>query len=125
MECLRRLLFIFLLLLFCALPVFSQDYILVPKNQMIELNRLSNLLLSQIELVESELLKTQNELNLLGISNNQLLKELETQKQLQKESEKLQKGLLMKTSFLVGGVCVVVGVGLGIGITALIVDKLK
>lgn len=133
---LKRSVFILLLLLFFALPLFSQDYISVPRVTLEKLLALEMSTQTKIDLLENELQKAKKE---LSISKNQTaelklyITELEQAlTELDKIHEQELKSLIassqakqIKTGFIVGGVCITVGVGIGIGIGFYISDKIS
>lgn len=136
---LRNFLFILVLLLFCvSFPLWSQA-ISMPLKSLQEIQSLNWSTQAQTEYLESELSKAEEKLKQAGISLTLADKELEKLentiaqlksdlaelKRIQEESMKSSKASSLRTNFVVGGVCIVVGIGIGVGLTVAILEALK
>ena len=142
----RRFLLSLLFLLFGGLSALSAQYVSVSIEKIRELRTFQNLLLKQIKESEKEQKLTQEALTeldreyldlksrywilvedyqTLQSTNSDLLTSLKKQKEQQKEWEKSLKKSNLRTNFIVGGVCFIVGVGAGVGITVAIINSLN
>lgn len=127
---LKRFLLLSVLLLFCALPLFSQGFVLAPIATLNELQILNNSVTNKLLTTVNSLIQQQLETEKwLGISkqqetliNNlsmalqdqeklliQISNDYEAQLTTQEELTRSLKAQNLKTSFIVGGVCIVVG----------------
>lgn len=143
---LRKFLFILVLLWFCVSPRLFSQSVLVERETLIELQNLNNSLNGKLLNTISSLIQQDLELEKwLGISKQQRLlinslsadlleqkkvieqisKSYEEQLATQEELNKSLKASSMKTNIVVGGVCIVVGVGLGVGLTVAILEAMK